>query len=101
MTDQNNHELLMKQLMKQLLENQLQEVQQNDKGNSSFVFLENHTLNLLLLSYLTRNNGSSSVPATHASPPEDFSAAIQEVERMSEEANEAFEEVLTMLKERF
>ncbi|SDP30172.1 hypothetical protein [Halobacillus aidingensis] len=100
MTDQNSHELLMKQLMKQLLENQLQEVQQNDKGNSSFVFLENHTLNLLLLSYLTRNSGNSSLPATNASPPGDFSAAIQEVERMTEEGKEAFEEVITIMKER-
>ncbi|ASF38030.1 hypothetical protein CEH05_02485 [Halobacillus halophilus] len=100
MTEQDNHELLMKQLMKGLLENQLSEVRQNDKGNSSFVFLENHTLNLLLLSYLSRNHGSSYVPSAVASPPEDFSSAIQEVERMTEESRLAFEEVLTMIEEK-
>ncbi|MFZ0477304.1 MAG: hypothetical protein WAM18_17690 [Halobacillus sp.] len=100
MNEQDNHELLMKQLMKRLLENQLKEVRQNDKGNSSFVFLENHTLNLLLLSYLTRNNGNSYVPSAVASPSEDFSAAIQEVERMTEESKREFEEVLTMIEEK-
>ncbi|MGP4074938.1 hypothetical protein [Halobacillus sp. K22] len=100
MTEQDNHELLMKQLMKGLLENQLNEVRQNDKGNSSFVFLENHTLNLLLLSYLSRSNGSSYVPSAVASPPEDFSAAIKEVERMTDESRGEFEEVLKMIEEK-
>ena len=100
MTEQDNHELLMKQLMKGLLENQLKEVRQNDKGNSSFVFLENHTLNLLLLSYLSRSNGSSYLPSAAASLPEDFSAPIKEVERMTDESRREFEEVLKLIEEK-
>ena len=96
--DGEEQELLVQHVISQFMKNQLNGLKE-DKGetNNSFIFLENSTLNMLIL-YLLMNGKSR----THEKVNEDSQAEnVDELEHIIADSKKDFEEILTLLKAKF
>ncbi len=96
--DGKEQELSVKHVIRQLMKDQLNELKEGrQETNKSFVFLENSTLNLLILSLLM--NGQH---RTYGEVNEDSQVKhVEELEHILADSKKEFEEILTLLKEKF
>ncbi|MBE1556785.1 hypothetical protein [Sporosarcina limicola] len=91
--DGNEQDLLVKHVIRQFMKNQLNELkEEKQEGNNSFVFLENSTLNMLII-HLLMNGGRQ----TSREMNDDF---LGELEQVIVETKKEFEEVIMLLKEK-
>ncbi|MBM7553622.1 hypothetical protein [Thalassobacillus pellis] len=92
--------LLIKQLLREYMQAHLEETKEKrDSKNNSFVFLENSTLNMLLI-YLLMQMDNQGTPGETDNGNFDFAGDLENIldERMDEDAK-AFEEIISILKE--
>lgn len=90
-----DHELFKKQLIRHMLKDQLDLLQKDGKGkNNSFAFLENNTLDMLILSWLMKG----SPPQQDKLEMEGVGELIEKIESMMEEQKHEFESIITQLK---
>lgn len=96
--DGKEQELLVKHVIRQFMKDQLNELIKDKKeNNNSFVYLENSTLNLLIISLLMNGEGR-----TYGKVNEDTQVKIvDELEQIIADNKMEFEAILTLLKERF
>lgn len=93
MSDIDGKEQEVKNLIRQIIMNQLNELKADkQKSNNSFVFVEKSTLNILVNSkHRTEDEVSGNFQAK----------MLEELEQVIEENKKDFEEILTLLKEKF
>jgi len=96
--DGKEQELLVKHVIRQFMKDQLNElIKDKQETNNSFVYLENSTLNLLIISLLM--NGER---WTNGEVNEDIQVKIlDELEQIIADSKKEFEAIITLLKERF
>lgn len=89
-------ELVMKHIIRQFMKNQLNVLKEDkQETNNSFVFLENSTLNLLIISLLM--NGQRRMDGE---VNEDSQVKIlEELDQIIADSQKGFEEIITLLKE--
>ncbi|MFG6149839.1 hypothetical protein [Halobacillus sp. B23F22_1] len=100
----NHHEydeqLLVKHLIRQFMRDQLKDLKENKKArNNSFVFLENSTLNMLIIHLLMNWNRRAEESGTQS----EIKAAgewREELDLIIRENEEKFSEVLSLLNEK-
>jgi len=97
MSEIDDKELVMKQVIRQFMKNQLTEMKEDkQENNNSFVFLEKSTLNMVL-TYLFMNGERQN----NGEVNEDSHVKILgELEKIIADNKEDFEEIITLLKER-
>jgi hypothetical protein len=96
--DGKEQELSVKHIIRQYMKDQLNELKEGkQETNNSFVFLENSTLNMLILSLLM--NGQR---RTYGEVNEDSQVKnVEELEHIIADSKKDFEEILALLKEKF
>ncbi|MCG7335713.1 hypothetical protein MHZ95_10525 [Sporosarcina sp. ACRSM] len=97
----NEQELFVKQMVRQIMKDQLNEWNTgNMENNHSYVFLENKTLNMVLLYLLMkeerRTNGEMDGEDKRHSEEE----TIEKLEQAIADTKKEFEETITLLKEK-
>ncbi|KAA0941662.1 hypothetical protein FQ087_21150 [Sporosarcina sp. ANT_H38] len=94
--DGKDQELVMKHIIHQFMENQLNVLKEDKlETNNSFVFLENSTLNMLILSLFM--NGQR---RTGGDVNEDSQMKIlEELDHIIADSKKGFEEIIALLKE--
>ncbi len=95
--DGKEQDLLVQSVISQFMKDQLNGLKE-DKGenNNSFVFLENSTLNMLIL-YLLMNGKSRTFEKVSEDSQE---KNVEELEHIIADSKKDFEEILTLLKEK-
>jgi hypothetical protein len=95
--DGKEQELLVKHVIRQFMKDQLNELKEDkQENNNSFVFLENSTLNMLIIYMLL--NGER---RTNGEVNGDSQAKIlEDLEDVITDNKKEFEEILTLLKEK-
>jgi hypothetical protein len=96
--DGKEQESLVKHIIQQFMKDQLNELKEGkQETNNSFVFLENSTLNMLIISLLM--NGQR---RTYGEVNEDSQVKnVEELEHIIADSKKDFEEILALLKEKF
>ena len=96
--DEKEQELLVNHVISQFMKDQLNGLKEGKReANNSFVFLENSTLNMLIISLLM--NGQR---RTYGEVNEDSQVKnVEELEHIIVDSKKDFEEILTLLKEKF
>jgi len=91
-------ELIMKHIIRQIMKDQFSEqTEDKQENNNSFIYLEKSTLNMLIM-YMLMNDGRR--PKEEADGDSDGEIS-EELERVIEDNKKDFEEILTLLKEKF
>ena len=95
--NENELELLVKQILSQLMEDQFNGLKgDKEEDNNSFIFLEKSTLNILL-NYLLLNGKNQ---AYEEVDNDTEVKNLEQIEQIIVDTKEEFEEVLTLLKEK-
>ncbi|TQR16304.1 hypothetical protein [Psychrobacillus soli] len=99
--NENEQEILLKNLIRRLMEEQLDELKEEKKENdNSFIFLESNTLNMLiaylLINQTNRKNGEVADDNSGLSQVK----ILEELDRITADNQQEFEEVITLLKEK-
>jgi hypothetical protein len=96
--DGKEQDLLVQHVISQFMKDQLNGLKEGKgEADNSFVYLENSTLNMLIL-YLLMNGKSR----THEKVSEDSQEKnVEELEHIIADSKKDFEEILTLLKEKF
>ena len=94
-------ELFVKQMIRQMMKDQLNELNtEKRENNNSFVFLENKTLNMVILYMLMKEecwtNGEKSGEVRRHSEGE----IVEQLEQVIADNKKEFEEMITVLKEK-
>ena len=90
-------ELVMKQMVRQFMKDQLNNLKQdNQENNNSFVFLEKSTLNMLII-YMLMNG--ESLPEEEVNGDSQMKI-LEELEQDIADNKKDFEEIMALLKER-
>ncbi|SES30815.1 hypothetical protein [Psychrobacillus sp. OK032] len=103
MSDQygNEQELLLKNLIAQLIEEQLDELKVEKKENdNSFIFLEHNTLNRLITYLLRNQTNRKNVEVVEDNSRLSQVKILEELDRIIVDNQQEFEEVITLLKEK-
>ncbi|WP_404453353.1 hypothetical protein LG329_03395 [Virgibacillus necropolis] len=102
-----NHEreLLLKQLIRHSINDQIEALKSNKKeSNSSFVFLDSSTLNMLILYLLMNSDGEKSQvnkpEAANSNDDPVTDESMGELDELISNRTQEFEEVLALLKEK-
>lgn len=94
-------ELLLKQLTRNYINEQLQQLKNMKKDNNSFIFLESNTLNMLIVYLLTSMEAQNSDNTTNSKENEFFlDELIEELDSVIFNNKKEFEEILSLLKEK-
>lgn len=93
---ENQNELTIKRLVDQYLQEQMQQLLKTESKaeNSSFIFLDNQTINLILMYLFLKTDKPSE---TTTSNPNNISP---DFEQLKQENKSAFEEIIQMLKDK-
>jgi len=99
--DGNEQESLVKHLIQQFMKDQLNELKEGkQETNNSFVFLENSTLDMLIL-YMLMNGGQRTKGEMNEDDGRLSNATILEgLDHVIVENEKGFEEIIALLKER-
>ncbi|MEK5068347.1 hypothetical protein [Sporosarcina sp. FSL K6-1508] len=96
--DGNEQDLLIKHVIRQFMKDQLNERKEDrHENNNSFVFLENSTLNMLII-YLLMNGERRSFGEVSEDSQEKTLKKLEQV--MADNKND-FEEMIALLREKF
>ncbi|WP_101846090.1 hypothetical protein [Halobacillus sp. Marseille-P3879] len=96
-----DQELLVKHLIRQFMRDQLNDLKNDKKErNNSFVFLENNTLNMLIIHLLMNWDKRSTGSANDSSAGNEVMEWIEELNQVIKQSEEGFTEVITLLKEK-
>lgn len=100
--DGKEQELLLKSMIRQLMTDKLNELNtENQENDNSYVFLENRTLNMVIL-YLLMKEERGTTGEKSAEIDRHFEGKIvEQLDQLIEDNKKEFEEVLTLLKEKF
>lgn len=96
--DGNEQDLLVKHVIRQFMKDQLNERKEDgQENNNSFVFLENSTLNMIII-YLLMNGERRSYGEVNEDAQE---KTLKELENVMADNKKDFEEMIALLKEKF
>ncbi|MCP3029090.1 hypothetical protein [Halobacillus sp. A5] len=95
-----DQKLLVKHLIRQFMRDQLKDLKENKKSrNNSFVFLENNTLNMLII-HLLMNFEKQTPEVRGEGDGLDSTKWIEELNQVIKQSEEEFTEVISLLKEK-
>lgn len=92
-------ELMLKELTRDFINRQLQQMKNKGKDNKSFVYLENQTLDLILtylLMKMDRQHNEQHIESTVI--PDEL---VQTIDEITNKEKKQFEEIIEMLKKSF
>ncbi|WP_342515038.1 hypothetical protein MKY34_10115 [Sporosarcina sp. FSL K6-1522] len=92
----NEQDVFVKHILRQFMKEQLHE-RTEDKKDNSFIFLENRTLNMLIIYMLMNSQRFTSQNDNRDAQVE----ILEELERIIVDNKKDFEEIITLLKEQF
>ncbi|GGA38348.1 hypothetical protein [Psychrobacillus lasiicapitis] len=97
----NEQEILLKNLMRRLMKEQLDELKEEKKrSNNSFLFLENNTLNMLITYLVMNQTNRKDVAMVDDSNKPSQEKILQELDHIIADNQQQFEEIITILKEK-
>ncbi|MFJ7972085.1 hypothetical protein [Psychrobacillus sp. NPDC096389] len=97
----NEHETSIKNLIRRLMKEQLDEQQEEKKENdNSFIFLESNTLNNLINYLLINQNNRKNTEMVDDKSMLSQEKILEELDRIIVDNQQEFEEVITLLKEK-
>ncbi|MFJ5770515.1 hypothetical protein [Psychrobacillus sp. NPDC093180] len=97
----NEQEILLKNLMRRLMKDQLDELKEEKKrSNNSFLFLENNTLNMLLTYLVMNHSNRKDVEVVDDNSRFSQVKILEELDHIIVDNRQQFEEVITILKEK-
>lgn len=97
----NEREISLKNLIRRLLKEQLDEQQEEKKGNDgSFIFLESNTLNNLINYLLINQTNRKNAGVVDDNSKLSQEKVLEELDRIIADNQQEFEEVITLLKEK-
>lgn len=97
----NEHEILLKNLMRRLMKEQLDELKEEKKrSNNSFLFLENNTLNMLITYMVMNHSNRKDVEVVDDNSRFSQVKILEELDHIIVDNQQQFEEVITILKEK-
>ncbi|WP_394184817.1 hypothetical protein [Metabacillus halosaccharovorans] len=92
-------ELMLKQLTRDFINRQLQQMKNKGKDNKSFVYLENQTLDLILTYLLMKMDSQHN--EQHIVSMVIPNELIQRIDEITNKEKKQFEEIIEMLKKSF
>jgi hypothetical protein len=98
----NEQELLVKNVIRQFMKNQIDDQEEvNKERNNSFVFLENNTLNMLITYMLMNRDHRPSVEMNRDEVGLSQAEILEDLDQVISDSKKEFEEIITLLKEKF
>ncbi|MCM3654507.1 hypothetical protein [Metabacillus litoralis] len=99
--DNKEQELLLKQLSSNFIKEQIEQIKNNKKDNNSFIYLENNTLNMLIVYLLMDFEARNRDNSTSISNEIEFSTneLNEELDSVINNNKKRFEEILNLLKQ--
>lgn len=99
--DGKEQELFVKSMIRQLMNDQLNELNtENQENNNSYVFLENKTLNLVILYLLMKEERGTTGAKSREVDGHSEVKIIEQLEKVITDNKKEFEEIITLLKEK-
>ena len=99
--DEKELELFMKQMIRQIMKEQLSEVNTDQqKNNNSYVFLENRTLNMVILYMLMKEERSTNSKKSEGTNRPSEMETVEKLEQVIADNQKEFEKILTLLKDK-
>ena len=92
----NEQDVFVKHIIRQFMKEQLNE-RKDDKKDNSFIFLENRTLNMLIVYMLMNSQRFTSQDSSR----DDQVKLLEELERILVDNKKDYEEIIAILKEQF
>ena len=92
-------ELMLKELTRDFINRQLQQMKNKGKDNKSFVYLENQTLDLILTYLLMKMDSQHN--EQHIESMVIPNELIQRIDEITNKEKKQFEEIIEMLKKSF
>lgn len=93
-----SQESLLKQLISQFMEEQLNTPSEDKTDNHSLLFLENRTMNLLILSMLMNQGWTPHTVNLGDTRNTSHTEIVKRIDKVIEESKLEFEEILSLLK---
>ena len=99
--DGKEQELFVKQMIRQMMKDQLNELNtENQENNNSYVFLENRTLNMVILYLLMKEERGTTGEKSAEIDRHSEGKIVEQLDQVIAENKKEFEEIITLLKEK-
>ena len=98
--DGKEQELFVKSMIRQLMKDQLNELNTENQNNNSYVFLENKTLNMVILYLLMKEERGTTGENGGEVDRHSEVKIVEQLDQVIADNKKEFEEVITLLKEK-
>ena len=99
--DGKEQELLVKSMIRQLMNDKLNELNtENQENDNSYVFLENRTLNMVILYLLMKEERGTNGEKSAEIDRHFEGKIVEQLDQVIEDNKKEFEEMITLLKEK-